>query len=77
MMRATIDRIESPFAVLITQEDESVRFTLPLSLLPAGSREGDIVVIGIERDIEATIAARERVSGRIEKLKNRENREFL
>jgi hypothetical protein len=70
-MRATIDRIESPLAVLIAQEDESVRFSLPLSLLPAGSREGDIVVIGIERDIEATMAARERVSGRIEQLKHR------
>jgi hypothetical protein len=70
-MRATIDRIESPLAVLIAQEDESVRFTLPLSLLPSGCREGDIVVIGIEQDIEATMAARERVSGRIEKLKHR------
>jgi hypothetical protein len=67
-MRATIDRIESPLAVMIAQDDESVRFSLPLSLLPAGSREGDIVVIGIERDIEATVATRERVSERIDKL---------
>ena len=70
-MKATIDRIESTVAVLIAQDDESVRFTLPLSLLPAGCREGDIVVIGIERDMEATTAAREQVSGRIEKLKYR------
>jgi hypothetical protein len=70
-MRATIDRIEGTLAVLIAEEDESVRFTLPLSLLPAGCREGDIVVIGIERDIEATTAARERISGRIENLKSR------
>jgi hypothetical protein len=71
-MRATIDRIENPVAVLIAEEDEYVRFTLPLSLLPAGCREGDIIVIGIERDVEATTAARERVSGCIEKLKHRE-----
>jgi hypothetical protein len=70
-MRATIDRIESPLAVMIAQDDESVRFSLPLSLLPAGSREGDIVVISIERDIEATIAAQERVLGIIEQLKYR------
>jgi hypothetical protein len=70
-MRATIDRIEGTLAVLIAEEDESVRFTLPLSLLPAGCREGDIVVIGIERDIEATTVARERISGRIENLKSR------
>ena len=70
-MRATIDRIEIPFAVMITQDDETVRFSLPISLLPAGSREGDIVVIGIEQDREATKAARDRVSGRIEHLKHR------
>jgi len=70
-MRATIDRIESPLAVMIAQDDETVRFFLPISLLPAGSREGDIVVIGIEQDREATKAARDRVSGRIEHLKNR------
>jgi hypothetical protein len=69
-MRATIDRIESPLAVMIARDDESVRFSLPLSLLPEGCREGDIVVIGIERDIEATTAARRRVSGRIEQLKH-------
>ena len=70
-MRATIDRIESPLAVMIAQDDESVRFLLPLSLLPAGSHEGDIVVIGIELDREATMAAQERISGRIEHLKHR------
>jgi hypothetical protein len=71
-MKATIDRIESPVAVLIALEDESLRFTLPLSLLPAGCQDGDIIVIGIERDIEDTLAAREQVSGRIEKLLHRE-----
>jgi hypothetical protein len=70
-MKATIDRIESSLAVMIAQDDESVRFSLPLSLLPAGSREGDIIVISIERDIEATIAAQERVLGIIEQLKYR------
>jgi hypothetical protein len=70
-MRATIDRIESPLAVMIAQDDESMRFLLPLSLLPAGSREGDIVIIGIEQDREATMAARDRVSDRIEHFKHR------
>jgi hypothetical protein len=70
-MRATIDRIESRLAVMIAQDDESVRFSLPLSLIPAGSREGDIVVIDIEQDKEATMVARERVSALIEKLKYR------
>jgi hypothetical protein len=70
-MRATIDRIEGTLAVLISQEDESMRVTMPVSLLPPGCREGDIITIGIERDTQATTAAKERVSDRIEKLKNR------
>jgi hypothetical protein len=70
-MRATIDRIEGRLAVLVSQDDEGVRVNVPVSLLPPGCREGDIVTIGIERDSEATKAAKERVSDRIEKLKNR------
>lgn len=70
MMRATIDRIEGTLAVLISREDESVRVNLPVSLLPPGYREGDIITIRIERDSEATTAVKERVSDRIEKLKH-------
>jgi hypothetical protein len=70
-MRATIDRIEGSLAVLVSQDDETVRIDVPVSLLPPGCCEGDIVTIGIERDSEATTAAKERVSDRIEKLKNR------
>jgi len=70
-MRATIDRIEGALAVLISQDDESVRVNLPVSLLPPGCREGDIIMIGIERDTQATTAAKERVSARIDKLKHR------
>jgi hypothetical protein len=70
-MKGTIDRIEGSVAVLISREDESVRVNVPVSLLPPGCREGDILTIRIERDIQATAAARERVSGLIEKLKTK------
>ena len=73
-MKATIDRIEGTVAVLISREDESVRINVPVSLLPSGSRQGDILTIGIERDREATEAAQERVSGLIEKLKKNGNK---
>jgi hypothetical protein len=69
-MKAIIDRIEGPLAVLILCEEESVHVNLPVSLLPPGCREGDILLIQIERDRVATEAAQERVSGLIEKLKN-------
>jgi hypothetical protein len=70
-MKVTIDRIEGTVAVLIACEDESVRVNVPVSLLPPGCREGDILTIRIERDRAATEAAHERVSGLIEKLKKR------
>lgn len=70
-MKATIDRIEGTIAVLISRKDEEVRFSLPVTLLPPGSREGDIVTIGIEKDLTATDEEKERLSGHIRALKNR------
>ena len=70
-MNVTIDRIEGTVAVLISREDESVRVNVPVSLLPPGCREGDILTIRIEQDRAATEAAQERVADLIEKLKKR------
>jgi hypothetical protein len=70
-MKVTIDRIEGTLAVLILQADETIRFNLPISLLPAGSREGDLLTISIERDIAGTIEAKNRLLDRIETLKKR------
>ena len=70
-MKATIDRIEGAAAVLISLDDEAARINLPVSLLPPSCREGDILTIEIERDISGTRKAKDRVSGRIERLKNR------
>jgi hypothetical protein len=70
-MKATIDRVEGTIAVLIPRDDEAMRFSLPVSLLPSGWQEGDILTIGIERDTTATKEAKDRLSDRIKKLKNR------
>jgi len=70
-MKAMIDRIEGTIAVLISCEDEAVRLNLPAALLPPGTREGDIITLSIERDAEATRAAKERVSGLIGRLGGR------
>jgi hypothetical protein len=70
-MKMTIDRMEGTVAILISCQDESVRVNVPVSLLPPGCREGDILTIRIERDLPATNAARAQVSGLIEKLKSK------
>lgn len=70
-MRVTVDRIETGIAVLIDRENDTRHISIPLSLLPPGSREGDILTLTLERDEESTAAAKARVSGLVEKLRKR------
>lgn len=70
-MRATIDRIEEGIAVLVLRDGEPLQFHLPVSLLPPDCREGDIVVIAIGRDAEATQDAKDRAAMLIDRLKRR------
>jgi hypothetical protein len=70
-MKATIDRIEGKMAVLLMGEDGKTKVNMPLSLLPEGCKEGDILSISIERDSEANEKAKERVSELMEKLKKK------
>jgi len=67
-MKAMIDRIEEDIAVLILIEDETVHVNVPVTLLPSGSREGDILTITFERDSEATRAAHELVAVLVDRL---------
>ena len=61
-MKAVIERIGDPSAVLVLPDRDFLRFTLPSVLLPEGSCEGDIVTILLERDETATREAHERVA---------------
>jgi hypothetical protein len=67
--RVSLDRVEEDLAVLLVREDESVRITLPRSLLPEAAREGDILEIAVRRDVEGTEEARQRVADRIARLR--------
>ena len=78
-MKATIDGIEAPLAVLISQESNPVTFNIPTLFLGDcregdiidDCREGDIIDITITRDPESTNAAKVRGSSLIEKLKQK------
>ena len=69
--KVTLDRIEEMYAVLLVRDEESVRINIPLFLLPAESKEGDILDITIAKDVQETEDAKERVSSLLEKLKNK------
>jgi hypothetical protein len=57
--------------VLLVRDGESIKINIPLFLLPAESKEGDILDITITRDVQEIEDAKERVSGLLEKLKSK------
>jgi hypothetical protein len=61
-MKAVIDRIGETVAVIVIPEEENLRLNIPSAFLPAGSGEGDILTLSIERDEAATHEAQARVS---------------
>lgn len=68
--KVTLDRIEEGIAVLLVRDDEKVKINIPLFLLPV-CKEGDVLDITIDRDVQETEDAEERASGLLEKLKNK------
>lgn len=69
--KVTLDRIEDSTAVLLLRYDESIKIDIPLYLLPQESKEGDILNLSIDKDVQETEDAKERVSALLEKLKNK------
>lgn len=70
-IKTTFDRIENTIAILLVRPEETTKISIPLSLLPEGTKEGDIMNIEITKDIQETERAKERVSSLLEKLKNK------
>ena len=70
-MKYTLDRIENGMAVLVPQDSARMQVIIPVSLLPAGTREGDILTVTIERDPDATEAERARIAGIIERIREK------
>lgn len=59
-----IDRIEGDLAVITLYDDDSVKFNLPVSLLPEKARGGDHLQIAFAIDEES----RDELKKRIEEL---------
>jgi hypothetical protein len=70
-MKATVDSITGDVVRLITRDGEPSQITIPSSLLPVGCREGDVVTILIEYDMEATSEAKNRAADLIDRLRKK------
>lgn len=70
-MLATLDRFEGDTAVLLIRNGESIRVDMPVVLLPAGCREGDILDVSITRNEKETEDSKSRISGMIERLRKK------
>ena len=55
---------------MLLRDDESIKIDVPLFYCP-GKQRRDILNVSIERDVQETEAAKERVSALLEKLKNK------
>ncbi len=70
-MKDVIDQVEGELAVLLLGDKGEFKLNFPLSLLPDGCREGDVLNVSFERDPAATEQTKERVSGLMDKLKKK------
>jgi hypothetical protein len=69
-MKATVDRLEGDYAVLLARPNEHEQILMPRRLFPS-LKEGDIVDIVVTIDKMSSDEARERVSSLIERLKKK------
>ncbi len=76
-MKAIIDRIEKDLAVVLVGKKSELKLDIPLSFLPPGCKEGDVLKISIEKDPVATRQAREQTSELMKKLKKKRQSEII
>ena len=66
--KASIDRIENNYAVLILDNKDTSQVTIPVIMLPLHIKEGDIVSINISMDKVSTETAKRRVGNLLKEL---------
>ena len=69
-MKAVIDRFEGDKAMVLFGDDE-VKADIPRALLPADAKEGSWLKVTFETDHDTTRERKERISGLLDKLKNK------
>ena len=69
-LRVTFDRIEGDWAILLIRPDETCQISWPSNHLPKGAKEGSVLTIHMNVDVEETKAADTRVRRLLDKLQD-------
>lgn len=70
-IKVIIDRIEGDLAVLVLYDDDRVKFNLPISYLPEGSRGGDHFQMSFVKDELSRESEKKRIDNLLGELKAR------
>ena len=66
--KVVVDRVEGDRAVLVLYRDDAVRFVLPLSCLPAGTKGGDHLLVTFAQDNESRESERAKAERLLKEL---------
>ena len=72
IIKVIIDRFESKYAILESQEKNPLIFNFPRHLLPEGVKEGTVISFNIDVDNKETERRRKRIKERLDNLKKKD-----
>ena len=72
IIKLIIDRFESKYAILESQEKNPLIFNFPRHLLPEGVKEGTVISFNIDVDNKETERRRKRIKERLGNLKKKD-----
>jgi len=72
IIKLIIDRFESKYAILESQEKNPLIFNFPRHLLPEGVKEGTVISFNIDVDNKETERRRKRIKERLDNLKKKD-----
>jgi len=72
IIQLIIDRFEGKYAILESQNKNSLIFNFPRSLLPKGSKEGTVLRFNIDLDEKETETRRKNIKEQLDNLKKKD-----
>jgi len=72
LIQLIIDRFEGKYAILESQNQNSLIFNFPRSLLPKGVKEGTVLRFNIDLDEKETETRRKNIQEQLDNLKKKD-----